>query len=300
MPVLAGQHAAPERGGGEQPDPGVQGGGQGLTLDAALQQRVLQLRPGQRHPPVMGVLPGGGLGQLPAAEVADADVAGPARGDGDVEGAEGLLDGGGRVEGVDLPEVDVVGAEPAQRGVERGEQVPARAVEAAGGRDAAGLGGDDQVGAGDETVGEPGEQVLGVAVGVDVGGVDEVPAGVDELLELFRGHLLVGGAAPGHGAEAEPGDLQPGAAEVTLFHRTCPLTGRRCGGGAAPPAGTAAARPGRRGTNAQVGRGAPTSAERSGRCPGRCADPQDDPGRRRRTTPAPRGTRPRSRHAAGM
>src|SRR5690606_29563995 len=57
-------------------------------------------------------------------------IAGPPAGDGRVECLEGLLERGVRVVGVDVPHVDVLGAQAGQRGVQGGEQVPARAVEA--------------------------------------------------------------------------------------------------------------------------------------------------------------------------
>lgn len=60
------------------------------------------------------MLVGGGGGQLPARVVGDAGVADPAAGDGGVEGGEGFVEGDGGVPGVQLPEVDVVGAQAAQ------------------------------------------------------------------------------------------------------------------------------------------------------------------------------------------
>ena len=42
----------------------------------------------------------------------------------------GLLEGHGGVEAVHLPEVDVIGAEPVERGVQRGQQPAAAAADA--------------------------------------------------------------------------------------------------------------------------------------------------------------------------
>ncbi len=68
----------------------------------------------------------------------------------------------------------------------------------------------------------------GQAVGVDVGGVDEVDAGVERLADEALGLVLLQladlgsrcrrAAAEGHGAEAELGDEQAGAAEGVVAH----------------------------------------------------------------------------------
>lgn len=207
LPVLARQHAPAQRRGRQQPDPQVQRGGQHLPLDAALEQRVLHLRTGQpgAHPG-RGELPGGGLGQLPAAEVRHARIPDPAGRDGQVHRLERLLQRGLRVEGVDLPQVHVVRAEPLQGGVKGGQQVPARAVEAAVGvRDVARLRGDDQILARHQAADEPPEQVLGLPAPVHIGGVHQGAARVPEGLELFGGVVLVRVPAPGQGAEPDPG-----------------------------------------------------------------------------------------------
>ena len=77
------------------------------------------------------------------------------------------------------------------------------------------------------------DDLLGPAVAVDVRGVDEGAAGVDERLSWSRRLVLVGVPAPGHRAQAQPGDLQAAAAE------------RRCSMGRDPTAaGASAARRG--------------------------------------------------------
>ena len=106
------------------------------------------------------------------------DVAGPAGLDRPDQRADRLLDGGVLVPGVRQPDVDVVGAQPAQRGVELVHQRPARAVDdpAAGGPADARLGDEhDLVAVG--ALEEVAEQVLGGAAGIPVGGVDEGAAG---------------------------------------------------------------------------------------------------------------------------
>ena len=202
------------------PEPERLGGRHDLALDAALQQRVLDLGADERGAAGPGPLPGRGLRGLPAGEVADPDVAGPAGGDGEVAGGQRLLERRGVVPGVQLPQVDVVEAEPLERGVERGQQVAAGGAAAhRPGRGAAdGLGRDQHVVARDDVGEQAAEGALALAVAVDVGGVDQRAAGVDEGRELHGGLVLVGVAAPGHGAQRQPGHDQAAAPERPLFH----------------------------------------------------------------------------------
>ena len=78
VPVLAGQHAAAQRRPGQQAEPERRGGRHDLALDAALQQRVLDLGGHQRRPARPRPLPGRRLRGLPAGVVRDPGVAGPA------------------------------------------------------------------------------------------------------------------------------------------------------------------------------------------------------------------------------
>ena len=82
----------------------------------------------------------------------------------------------------------------------------------------AGLGRDQQLVARDQVLQQRADHRLGVAVAVDVGGVEQRAAGVEEGVELRGGVVGVGVPAPGHGAEGEPGDHQPAAAERSLLH----------------------------------------------------------------------------------
>ncbi|GAA3307568.1 hypothetical protein GCM10020295_66870 [Streptomyces cinereospinus] len=132
-------------------------------------------------------------------------VARPPAADREVQRLQRLLQRGAGVEGVDVPHVDVVRAEPGERGVERGQQVPPRPVEPpVRVRRAPGLGRQHQVRTRHQSFHEPSEQVLGLAVPVDVGGVDERPAGLPERLQQVRGVVLVGVPPPGQGAESDP------------------------------------------------------------------------------------------------
>ena len=109
-------------------------------------------------------------------------------------------------------------------------------VVAAGAGAAVDLGGDDDVFAGDVEVLEGlAEGGFGLALGVDVGGVDEVDAGFDGGLDEGVGAGLVdvadglpdaavfgegGGvvAGEGHGAETDVRDEQAGVAEGLVLH----------------------------------------------------------------------------------
>ena len=82
---------------------------------------------------------------------------------------------------VHLPEVDVVGAEPAQRRVQRAQQVrrvTRRARRSPPGRNPA-LVAISTSSRGTTVAQQRAEDLLGVAVAVDVGGVDEGAAGLD-------------------------------------------------------------------------------------------------------------------------
>ena len=77
------------------------------------------------------------------------------------------------------------------------------------------------------------EDLLGQAARVDVGGVDQVHAGVYAEVEQAGRTLGVrvadlaerAGAAERHGAERESGDEQAGAAELSVLHARAPLVG---------------------------------------------------------------------------
>ena len=62
------------------------------------------------------------------------------------------------------------------------------------------------------------ENLLGAAVSVGHGGVDERAAGIAECDELGRSVVGVGLESPGHRAEAEMGHRQPAVADIALLH----------------------------------------------------------------------------------
>ncbi len=98
-------------------------------------------------------------------------------------------------------------------------QVDAGGVDAAvGAAHGAGLGGEDDLVADLELLDQLAEQGLGVAVGVDVGRVDQRAAGVEERGQLVAGLVLVGAAGPGAGAEPEPAHPQARSAQRPQLH----------------------------------------------------------------------------------
>ncbi len=147
-----------------------------------------------------------------------------------VQRAHGLLDGRGGVEAVDLVQVDVLQLQPLQARLDAVHDVAAGTAAAVGARAglAEHLGGDDDVLARHLQVLQrlPGE-LLRHAARVHVGRVDEVDAGVERLADEPVGVALAHvadlspdavGAAEGHGAEAQLGDEQAGAAEAMVAH----------------------------------------------------------------------------------
>ena len=75
----------------------------------------------------------------------------------------------------------------------------------------AGLGREHDLVAGDDVAEQRAEQLLGGAVAVAGGGVDERAAGLGEGDQLVARLVLVGVPTPRHRAEAEPGDPEAGA-----------------------------------------------------------------------------------------
>jgi hypothetical protein len=125
---------------------------------------------------------------------------------------------------VHLPQVDVVGPQPDQRALQRVEQPPA------GGADAerpvaaprSRFGGDDDVVTRAAVGQQPAEDALGLAAGVDVGGVDERAARLAEGAELGAGLGRLGVPPPRHRAEGEPGHGEAAAAQGSVLHERPP------------------------------------------------------------------------------
>ena len=168
-----------------------------------------------------------------------------------VEGVEGFFDGGKGVEGVHMVDVDVVGAETFEAGVAGLKDVLARGAEVVGGvaQREKGFRGDEELVA--LAVDGFAEDLFGKAVGVAVGSVEEIDAGVEAEVDHAAGFVGLGrapgfeefvAAAEGCGAEAEGGDFESGAAEESVFHMTQGTRGQGlgCSGARVPSSGWSA------------------------------------------------------------
>ena len=111
-----------------------------------------------------------------------------------VERAQGLLDRRHRIEAVDLIEIDMIEAEPLQAAGDLIHDVAARKADGVRARPhpAAHLGGDDDVLALDAEVAQGlAELNLGLALGIDVGGVDEIDARFERAGDERGGRGLI-------------------------------------------------------------------------------------------------------------
>ena len=123
--ICAGEEAVAERRVGHEADAELAQQRQQLGLRVAGPQRVLGLQRGDRvHGVGAADRVGAGLGQADVADLALGDQLG--------QRADGVLDRGVRVDPVLVVQVDVVGAEPLQRALDRGADVGRAAVEDAG------------------------------------------------------------------------------------------------------------------------------------------------------------------------
>jgi hypothetical protein len=221
-PVLAAEQAGVEREERQQAEPELLTGRHHLGLDLALEQAVPVLRADERGQ-VAG--PGGpvGVGDLPTGEVGVAQVAHLARADQVVEGGQRLLDRGGRVGLVQLVEVEVVGLEPAQRGLDRAHDVPpgaagAEVVAVDPLHVHAELGGQHDVVA--PALEGGAEQLLRGAVrgAVDVRGVEQRYPGVERRIDDLAGAVRVELAAEVVAADADNGHDQARRTQSAVAH----------------------------------------------------------------------------------
>src|SRR3954469_14334557 len=229
---LAGSRARPrqeaprERAPRDDPDALVEAQRDHLALLLAVDEVVVVLHRHEPRPPVArgDVLR---LRELPREHAARSDVARLARADDVVQRLHRLLDRRVRVPAVDLVEVDVVHAEPLQRGVDGGEDVLAREPAPVRARRhlPVHLGRDHRLVARQEARHEPARGHLARAARVDVGGVEERDAALDGAADdRLRGGLVedpgaVGVVAVAHHPEAHARDVEAGAAESDLIHR---------------------------------------------------------------------------------
>src|SRR6266404_3359962 len=160
------------------------------------------------------------LAELPGVHRRSAEISRLAALDDVVQRFESLLDRRRVIPAVDLVEVHVIGAEPAQAGVDRreyglaGESPSVRALA----HREKNLGGDhDLVAPGEFPQGST-DDLLGGAVGVAVGGIEVVDPGVHRLtyqgtrLFLREGPWMIApiGNAESHASQANLGNLEAG------------------------------------------------------------------------------------------
>ncbi len=191
-----------------------------VGLDAAVEQRVRRLLGdvATQAAPLGGPLRRDHVVGREGGGAERADLAGALQVG---ERGERLLVGGEAVGAVHLVEVDVVGAQAPEARLDLAHDPAPRVAPAVGVallahrhvHGAVELGGeDDLVAAALEGLAD---DLLGLAPGVDVGGVDDVDPGVERGVD-DAGALGVVGLAPGaehHGAEAQRADLHAGGAE---------------------------------------------------------------------------------------
>ena len=221
-PVLSGEDAAAERRVADDAEAEGLGGWDGLALGAAGEQGVLHLDGGHAGAAVLGEEVGcahGGPGRV----VGDAHVAGASRVDGGAQSVDRLLQRRARVGHLDEPKIEVVGAEPREGVVEDVEEGAAGGVGGGGARSRApgahtGLGDEDDVAAVDVLSEQAADDLLGGALAVGGGRVEEGSAGVEEDVELVAGLELVGVAAPGHRAQSHRGHRESRATQSALLH----------------------------------------------------------------------------------
>ena len=195
-----------------------------LTLDVAVGERVGPLQ-GDEGRPAAQLGERHRLRDHPRGRVRDADVQDlPGRHE-IVERAHDLGDGRHPVPHVQPQEVDVVGAQPTQARLERLHEVLAvvaariRVVAVRGERV---LRRDDEAIA--RRLDEGADDRLALTVRVVAGGVDEVPARVDERLEHAAALVLRGAPAPGlaegHRSERDLRDPETAPAEQCVAHHS--------------------------------------------------------------------------------
>jgi hypothetical protein len=154
------------------------------------------------------------LHQVPAREVRGADIAELAAAHQLIECRQRLLDRGVVVLAVELEQIDVIGAESPQRGLDRDEQMLARGAVVVG----AVAGREGRLGRDQDPIALAGdclaEDLLREAIGVDIGGVEHRDATIEAQVDQPRRAFDVRGAprpeevvtaAECAGAEAESG-----------------------------------------------------------------------------------------------
>jgi hypothetical protein len=198
-----------------------QAGRQQVVLDGAGQHRVGRLLGAE---PSVAAAVGGplGLDDLRGGDLRRAERADLARPHEVGQRAEGLVDIGVRIGNAHLVEVDPVGPQPTQRPLDRFGEPPPRRSDEPGVRIAerdAGLHGEHRAVA--PSAGQRlAQDLLRLAAGVAVGGVDEVDPGVQRCVDDLDRFVVIGVAerAEHHRAQAHLADRDAGAPQGPVFH----------------------------------------------------------------------------------
>ncbi|MCM0621998.1 hypothetical protein M8330_17035 [Nocardioides sp. BSK12Z-4] len=219
--ILAGEQAAGQRGVEQDAEPVRLGHGQDLALGGALRQAVLGLDGGDESVASGPARADGGARDPPRGEVGEAPVAGLAGADEVVEPGEDLLGRGDAVGEVRHEDVDVVRPQSSQAVLQGADHdlatVPRRARRRAGVPRPRVLGDQDVVVP--PVTEQSAQDLLGLAVLVEVRGVEGRAAGGHEGLEDLAGRLDAGGPggrAEGGGAQHELRGPQAGASSEGL------------------------------------------------------------------------------------
>ena len=222
----AGEEALAERAVGDEADAELVEDGDDVVLTVAPPQRVLALHRGDGlHGVGAADRVGGGFGQPEVGDLAGVDEL--------LDRAGDVLDGHGRVDAVLVVEVDVVGAQPAQRAVDGAADAGRVAAEPAG-RDAVLLEREPELGGDDDVVAVRLEGLADdVFVGerpVHLGGVEERDAELDGAADHRDAVGAVGGgdvvgAGQAHAAEPDRRHGQAVRSEGPLFHQVLRSSG---------------------------------------------------------------------------
>ncbi|MNM76661.1 hypothetical protein D3C81_884910 [compost metagenome] len=192
-------------------------GGQDLHFRHPVQQVVVRLA-GHRARHAQAVAQAGDLGNAPATEVRHGPVADLAGADQVAHGAHRLLEVGAGEVAVQVEDVHIVGSQPAQAVFHLAQDPRARIVRLVrtAAHRVAELGGEHPVVAvGNQ---QAAHHLLGAALAVDIGGVDEIDAVVTGAGHDAGGLGLVGLVREHHGAQAQGGNVQVAGAEAAVLH----------------------------------------------------------------------------------
>ncbi len=222
--VLAGEVAARHRRPGDEPQPLGGAGRSDLLVEVAHHQAVLRLVAGEADPAVALAEPHR-LDQAPRLVVRAAGVEHLALAHEIVEGAQHLVERGLMVDVMDVVDVDVVGLQPFQAGLDLLLDVQPRHAGVVGpvAHRVEHLGGDDRVVP--PSLQRLAQHRLRRAADIGVGGVEERPAGLEHGAHHARRFGLIGAVAEGHRAEADLGDFEAGTAEASIVHSLTPVVG---------------------------------------------------------------------------